>query len=159
MAEKRKLLRIKNDFQQKLILQTLMSTFIGINVIIIYLFLGPLSKVDTPDMLIAVVVVIMEVVTMVVVYRFSLVASHRIAGPVFVFERALKRMAEGDLTQQVSLREHDNFHESADVFNATIGELRTRILKLRGLIDKVQGDLAAEQGDPRLVEISEALRD
>ena len=136
MAEKRKLLRIKNDFQQQLILQTLLMTFISINVIVIALFIGPLSKVDSPNVLIAWIVSILEVVAVVVIYRLSLVASHRIAGPVFVFERALKRLADGDLVQEVRLRQKDNFHETAEIFNQTLAALRGRLLRLQELANE-----------------------
>ena len=160
MSDKRKLLRIKNDFQQRLILQTLMMTFISINIIIIYLFLGPLSEVSSPNELIGIVIAALELITIAVVYRMSLVASHRIAGPVYVFERTLKRLAEGDLTQRVQLRSKDNFHESAEVFNQTIEELRQRIVRLQDLVDsalKVEED--SEELTHRLGEIRQAMAD
>ena len=159
MAEKRKLLRIKKDFQQRLIMQTLMMTFISINVIIIYLFLGPLNRPDSPNEMIGLIIGGLEILTIVVVYRFSLVASHRIAGPVFVFERTLKQLSEGDLTQRVSLRSNDNFHESAEVFNATIEELSTRITRLQVLADTTLAELNSDSAGKSLEEISAVLKD
>jgi methyl-accepting chemotaxis protein len=144
MAEKRKLLRIKNDFQQQLILQTLLMTFIAINVIIIALFIGPLAKVDSPNILIAWIVAILEVVAVVIIYRLSLIASHRIAGPVYVFERALKHMAEGDISADVRLRKKDNFHESAEIFNQALAALRERIERAQNLAAGMSGDGADE---------------
>ncbi len=134
MAEKRKLIRIKNDFQQRLILQTLSALFISINVIVIYLFLGPLKTGVVRTDIIGPVIGLLEVVAFYVVYRLSLIASHRIAGPVYVLERSLMRLADGDLTQQVKLRKGDNFHETAEIFNLTVADLRERILRAkRGL--------------------------
>jgi methyl-accepting chemotaxis protein len=159
MADKRKLLRIKNDFQQRLILQTLMLTFISINVIIIYLFLGPLDRADSPNEVIGLVIGILEIIAIAVVYRFSLVASHRIAGPVYVFERSLRQLSTGDLTQQMRLRNTDNFHESAEVFNATIEELRSRITHLQKLADNTLAALDEDAAGKSLEEISAVLKD
>jgi methyl-accepting chemotaxis protein len=141
MAEKRKLLRIKNDFQQKLILQTLSAVFISINVIVIYLFLGPLKSGLVRTDIIGPIIGILEVVTFVIVYRFSLIASHRIAGPVFVLERGLKHLADGDLTQELRLRKGDNFHETAEIFNLTLADLRERIIRAKRGLDN-PGDAA-----------------
>lgn len=158
MADKRKLLRIKNDFQQRLILQTLMMTFISINVIIIYLFLGPLDRADSPNTVIGLVIGLLEIAAIAVVYRYALVASHRIAGPVYVFEKSLERLAQGDLTRHVRLRSKDNFHESAEVFNATIDELRNRIGQLQALTDRTLAELDG-RNEESLREVSRSLQD
>jgi methyl-accepting chemotaxis protein len=145
MAEKRKLLRIKNDFQQRLILQTLAALFISINVIVIYLFLGPLKSGLVRTDIIGPVIAILEVVAFVVVYRLSLIASHRIAGPVYVLEQGLKRMAEGDLTVELKLRKGDNFHEAVDIFNLAIGDLRERIVRAKQLIEQPDDHAVQEE--------------
>lgn len=144
MAEKRKLLRIKNDFQQRLILQALSALFISINIIIIYLFLGPLKSGIVRTDIIGPVIAILEVVAFVVVYRLSLIASHRIAGPVYVLEQGLKRLAEGDLTVELRLRKGDNFHEAIDIFNLTVADLRERIVRAKQLV--------AQPDDPKVME-------
>ena len=152
MAEKRKLLRIKNDFQQKLILQTLSAVFISINVIVIYLFLGPLSSGLVRTDIIGPVIAILEVVTFVIVYRFSLIASHRIAGPMFVLERGMKRLAEGDLTVELKLRKNDNFHETIETFNLTVADLRERIIRVNKLINEPDDQVVMEEAKIALAE-------
>jgi len=157
MAEKRKLLRIKNDFQQRLILQTLSAVFISINVIVIYLFLGPLSSGLVRTDIIGPVIAILEVVSFALVYRFSLIASHRIAGPIFVLERGLKRLAEGDLTVELSLRKNDNFHDAIEVFNLTVADLRERVIRTKKLVDNPEDASAMEDARVALAEFRTGL--
>ncbi|MDX1593821.1 MAG: methyl-accepting chemotaxis protein [Gammaproteobacteria bacterium] len=152
MAEKRKLLRIKNDFQQRLILQTLSAVFISINVIVIYLFVGPLKSGVVRTDIIGPVIGIMEVIAFAIVYRFSLIASHRIAGPVFVLERALRRLAEGDLTQEVRLRKGDNFHDTVEIFNLAIADLRERVIRAKRAVSEPDNAEALEDARDALAE-------
>lgn len=156
MAEKRKLLRIKNDFQQRLILQTLSALFISINVIVIYLFLGPLKSGLVRTDIIGPMIAILEVVAFVIVYRLSLVASHRIAGPVYVLEQGLKRMAEGDLTVELKLRKGDNFHEAVDIFNLAIADLRERIIRAKQLVERPDDPGVLEEARAALAEFKTA---
>lgn len=156
MAEKRTLLRIKNDFQQRLILQTLAALFISINVIVIYLFLGPLKSGLVRTDIIGPVIAILEVVAFVVVYRLSLIASHRIAGPVYVLEQGLKRMAEGDLTVELKLRKGDNFHEAVDIFNLAIGDLRERVIRAKKLVERPDDPAVQEEARVALAEFKTA---
>jgi len=157
MAEKRKLLRIKNDFQQKLILQTLSAVFISINVIVIYLFLGPLKAGVVRTDIIGPIIGILEVVTFVIVYRLSLIASHRIAGPIFVLERGLKRLADGDLTQELRLRKGDNFHETVEVFNLTLADLRERVIRAKRGLDNPGDAAVMEEAKAALAEFKTSL--
>jgi methyl-accepting chemotaxis protein len=144
MAEKRKLLRIKNDFQQKLILQTLMMVFISINVVVIYLFLGPLADAGTRTDIIGIVIAIMELIAFGIIYRFSLIASHRIAGPVFVLERSFDRMASGDLEQTIQFRKDDNFHETAEKLNTALSALHERISAIKSTANEASKENALD---------------
>lgn len=87
-------------------------------------------------------------VLMVAVYGLSLAAvyflivyhSHRIAGPVYRFAQALKKISEGDLTQQVKLRKHDFLQELGIEINRlaqaqgnTVTDLRTAVRSLKNL--------------------------
>lgn len=51
--------------------------------------------------------VLLYALNLVGVYLLFVYHSHRIAGPVYRFADALKRIGDGDLTQRVVLREHD----------------------------------------------------
>ncbi|MBI4057442.1 MAG: methyl-accepting chemotaxis protein [Elusimicrobia bacterium] len=62
------------------------------------------------------------------------VISHRIAGPIFRFEKSAKVVATGDLTHRVSLRSGDQLMELQEEFNRMVGNLQSLIQKDRTLI-------------------------
>ena len=47
----------------------------------------------------------------------SIFITHKLAGPVFVFERMARNMAEGNLTVRAHLRERDDLHDLAEYLN------------------------------------------
>ncbi len=51
--------------------------------------------------------VIVYCLNIVAIYALIVYHSHRIAGPVYRFANALRRVGEGDLTQQIKLRKYD----------------------------------------------------
>jgi HAMP domain-containing protein len=63
--------------------------------------------------------------------------SHRIAGPVYRFERILREVAAGRYTSTVTLRRSDELQHLAVALNMAISATRTR---LRDLADAVNGE-------------------
>lgn len=61
--------------------------------------------------------VIKVVMYMVIVLIVSAVVSHRMAGPIFKFEKSCATVASGDLTHRVYLRKGDQLIELQDHFN------------------------------------------
>ena len=61
-----------------------------------------------------------------VVYA-SLLLSHRVAGPIYRFERSADEVAQGDLTHKVFLRQRDELVELRDSFNAMVDSLRGKV--------------------------------
>lgn len=57
----------------------------------------------------------------------SLLLSHRIAGPLFRFEKSAERVAAGDLSLRVVLRKEDEFLGFQDKFNGMLESLRNRV--------------------------------
>jgi len=74
----------------------------------------------------------------------SLKASHRIAGPVYVFAREIAKLGKGDLTARISLREKDMFQPEADKMNTSIAALRTRIGTIKALSEQLQQAQSAD---------------
>lgn len=58
---------------------------------------------------------------MVMVLIVSAVISHRMAGPIFKFEKSCSTVAEGDLTHRVYLRHGDQLTDLQDHFNNMTG--------------------------------------
>ncbi|MEF3279528.1 MAG: methyl-accepting chemotaxis protein [Elusimicrobiota bacterium] len=53
----------------------------------------------------------------------SAVISHKIAGPIYKFEKSCQKIAEGDLTHRVYLRKGDSLIELQDAFNNMMEKL------------------------------------
>lgn len=142
MADKRKTLDIKHDFQHGLVMQTLLTLIIAINVMVIVLMLISASRYGPPPMWIPLTIVAIEVVTFILVYRRSLAASHRIAGPVFAFERALGAVGRGEFHHRVRLRSTDHFQETAKLLNGALDAVEERLDTIRTAAEA----LAAQPG-------------
>ena len=155
MEEKRSKTMIKNEFQHRLILATLLITLITLNIIIMaatmmdYMY-GDSDGIFNPF---TVSVAVMEVVAVVIVFFISKRISFRIAGPVYAIERTLNKMREGDLAQQLKLREGDHFGEVADAINELLSVYRERLASAQRLLEQ-NGELSAEQRR----ELEETLR-
>ena len=58
----------------------------------------------------------------------SIYVTHRIGGPLVQFRNAIKRLADGDLTTRVRLRQGDYLAAEADAFNDMRGSLGASLL-------------------------------
>jgi methyl-accepting chemotaxis protein len=79
-----------------------------------------------------------EFILIAAIWYGSLKASHRIAGPVYVFAREIARLGEGDLNARIELRDQDMFQPEAEQMNRSIAALRTRIAAVKGLSEQLQ---------------------
>lgn len=70
---------------------------------------------------------------------FSIFISHKIAGPIYRFEKTLQAIAGGDLTMRVGLRKRDEFKHLADTMNQMVSELRNSFSSNRTLIEEMTG--------------------
>lgn len=70
-------------------------------------------------------------------------ASHRIAGPVYVFTREIARLGEGDLNARIALRDKDMFQPEAEQMNKSLTALRSRIEQIKSLSDQLQATHAS----------------
>ena len=68
----------------------------------------------------------------------SLKLSHRIAGPVYVFDREISRVGAGDLTAKINLRDMDMFQPEAQSINDSIAALKDRLVKIKELAGQLQ---------------------
>jgi len=64
---------------------------------------------------------------------FGLLASHRLAGPLFKLERYLNTVADGDYSQKIAFRRQDFLDDFATQINSTMESLEDRRLQAREL--------------------------
>lgn len=137
---KRKQLYVKRQFQQSMLLQSLLITFIIINVIVMATFWAIDSVADLQQLkfTMAITIGLLEVIGFISLYRLNLKSSHRIAGPIFSMERCLRSIEQGNLTTTLQLRKSDQFPETAEQLNATISSIRGRINRAQYLAARIQ---------------------
>ena len=154
MSEQRKQVIVKRKFQHNLALVITLSLFVFINVLFVagYFIIESFSDISQLKQILAYAIAATEITALLVVYRISIIESHRIAGPVFVLERSLRQVKEGDLSFTMRLRAKDHFHETRDRFNETLEELRTRIEKAQTLSRALQEKLPPESEARTLAE-------
>lgn len=61
----------------------------------------------------------------------TLVISHKIAGPMFRFDRDIQRIAQGDLKSRIHIRKGDQLEEVANSLNNMIVSLNQKVTTIR----------------------------
>ena len=143
MDERRHTVITKNQFQHRIILHTVLMTFIILNAVIILGFLVSdlYSGYELSRTTLAVSIGVIELAALVVVYIFSRKISSRVAGPVYAMERRLKTLADGDVTLHLTLRKDDYLHEVSDLVNESIDKFHDHIERTRAVAEKLKSEL------------------
>lgn len=137
---KRRQMYVKRQFQNSMLLQATLITFIIVNVIIVTVFwaIDSFSDLQKFKSTLSYLIAAIEIVGFLVLYKLNLKASHRIAGPIFSMERCLGNVEQGDLTGTLKLRKADQFPETAEQLNTTLATLRKRINNAQYLAAQIQ---------------------
>ncbi|HOI42614.1 MAG TPA: methyl-accepting chemotaxis protein [Elusimicrobiales bacterium] len=85
---------------------------------------------------------------MVIVLIMSAVVSHRMAGPIFKFEKSCATLAEGDLTYRVWLRKGDHLEDLQEQFNNMAGSLQQSVKEAKEAVVGVKAGLEAAAAKP-----------
>ncbi|MBI4055832.1 MAG: methyl-accepting chemotaxis protein [Elusimicrobia bacterium] len=72
-----------------------------------------------------------------IIFFVSLYVSHRIAGPIYRFEKSTRLVGEGDLTHRVSLRKGDELGGLEEEFNRMVASLQLKVQKDRNLAQHI----------------------
>lgn len=131
----------KFQYQYSLLIAALAVLLINGFIIIRMLFPGEQPLALTTSMASGLATV--EFILVASIWYGSLKASHRIAGPVYVFSREIAKLGTGDLTARISLRDKDMFQPEAEQMNNSITTLRTKISAVKELSEQLQQAQAA----------------
>lgn len=85
-----------------------------------------------------------------------LFVSHRIAGPLYRFEKEVARIRDGDLTTRIRLRSRDQMTDMARCLNEMTVGLREKILAIQNELDEL---IRANEGGRTPKELEERLLD
>ena len=88
---------------------------------------------------------------------FAFFYSHRVSGPIYRLEKALKNLADSDALQEIHFRRNDLFHGLAEHFNAAIRKLRDKQQSERQTLKTIHEKLQAGKGDQALHELHHLL--
>jgi methyl-accepting chemotaxis protein len=138
MDNRRKTIVINKKFQYQYALLIAALTVLLVNgfIIVRMLFPGEHPLALSTQLIIGIAAV--EFFLIAAIWYGSLVASHRIAGPVYVFAREISRLGEGDLHARIVLRDKDMFQPEAEQMNKSIAALRTRLTAVQGLAEQLR---------------------
>ena len=131
MSERRKILLINAVQQRRIIMGGILMAILLINSLaILMVFIRPslLADIEFGQTL---ALSGLEIIIVTVIAYFSLILSHKIAGPAYAIARDLKRLGSGDLTVRTRLRKGDFHTEVADAFNITAETLCGKIKTLK----------------------------
>lgn len=133
---------IDKDFQKSFILKfcALVAAGAGLMILILYLLTRLSTTVSivksrvvvmtTADFLLPLLlqtVVIVTIAVGITTAIFTLIISHKIAGPLYRFKQTFKELSQGNFSSQVRLRKDDQLHEVATEFNQMINAVRNQI--------------------------------
>lgn len=146
---KRRILFIDKKFQSRFIINFCSLVAGGglITIAILYLFTMNTSTVSivnsrvvvktTADfllpLLVQTVAVVMIIIGMATV-AVTLLASHRIAGPLYRLKKVINSLGEGDFSEDFRIRSRDQLQDVAELFNKMI-------IKLRGRLKAIEKDV------------------
>ncbi|HOW28720.1 MAG TPA: HAMP domain-containing protein [Elusimicrobiota bacterium] len=143
---KRSTLIIKRKLQYKYIVLVMCSVLLAIGLIswdIYYTFgsdmVHDLMDPGLYDLFLEVNQILMAklLIYLVVVAVVALFVSHKLAGPIFRFERSARIVSGGDLTYRVHLRKGDELMDLQDEFNNMMDSLHAKVSKDRQLSEKL----------------------
>lgn len=97
--------------------------------------------------------IILVFVNVIIVFMVSVMYSHQTAGPAYKLEKSIKRITDGDLTFQVSLRRNDNLKELATALNELLNKFRTTLSQAKTLADGIDDKLGAMKNDEKYAQI------
>lgn len=159
-AARRKTIYIYKDFQRSFIFSFCMATFGAMLAVSLILFiLIKLLPADSGSILPILIWVNALVMLALVSLAFivALNASHKIGGPLYRFENTLDNIAQGDLTQYITLREGDKLQGLADHINAMSQSLNDHLMQVKSQVQQLRRQAGDKGADPELLSALEQL--
>jgi len=146
MNNRRQTIVINKRFQYQHSLLIAAAAVLLVNGFIIVRLLVPGAQPLYLPTSMAVAVALVEFILIASIWYGCLRASHRIAGPVYVFAREISRLGEGDLSARIALRDKDMFQPEAEQMNKSLAALRARIEHVKDLYNQLQA-MHSDGGD------------
>ena len=88
----------------------------------------------------------------------TLLVSHKLAGPLFRFQKELNQIGEGDLTQAIKLREKDQITAMAESLDQMRASLQEKVMAIKEEVENIMESTSRQDVPPELVEQLNQLR-
>ncbi len=150
MDNRRSRVVINSKFQYQYSLLTVSLTVLLVNLFVIINAVLPDSAGFPLTTKQTLLLAIVEVILIAGVWWGSLLASHKVAGPVYVIVRQMEKLADGDMTARVRLRKKDIFQDEAVMINNCIEVLHERLHEVRKIATEIE-QLADQDSEKRTV--------
>lgn len=153
---------IKKDFQAKFILKFCLLLLAGVIVSMALLFFFSQDTltssfhnsrlvIKNTGLVILPSIVYTGLITLVLLTIGTVIVilfiSHKIAGPMFRFEKELREIGEGNLTKKVLLRNKDQAAELADAINEMTATLQKKVFSIQTELERIR-EAARQQNVP-----------
>ena len=148
MANRRESIVINKTFQYQYSILVVALTVLTVNLFVIIRMFYPSDQPLVMDMMSAFGLAAIEGVLIAGVWYGSLKASHKIAGPIYVFAREVAKLGEGDFTANINLRSKDMLQDTAAEMNNSFATLRTKIVTLKDISQQLD-EAQSQGGDTR----------
>jgi methyl-accepting chemotaxis protein len=148
MANRRHSIVINKPFQYQYSILVVALTVITVNLFVIIKMFYPSDQPLVMDMTSALGLAAIEGLLIAGVWYGSLKASHKIAGPIYVFVREVTKLGEGDFTANIDLRQKDMLQDVAADMNNSFAALRAKIVTLKD-ISRQLDEAQSQGGDTR----------
>jgi methyl-accepting chemotaxis protein len=149
---KRRQYFVQKGFQSKFILKFCMILLVGIIISIGLLFLFSENTLTSsfeqsrlvikntasailPNVFLSHLIAFVLITLLTIV--ITLLVSHKLAGPLFRFQKELKEMGSGDLSNVIKMRKDDQVKAIADGLNHMRANLRQKILDIREEVEQI----------------------
>ena len=152
MNDRRKTLLVNAIQQRRFVMGAVLTGIILINLTVICATIFDPQLIDVIDTRHIVFLAGIETVTVLSIAYFSLILSHKIAGPAYALARDLKKLAEGDLTVEIHLRKGDFHLEAADALNITANILRDKMKSIKLELAKLETQRNIDEETRKTVE-------
>ena len=164
---KRKQYFIKKDFQFKFILKFCFIILIGaiLSTGLLFLFSQDTLTssfqqsrlvIKNTSLAILPALIYTNLITLVLItlstIAVTLFVSHKIAGPLFHFEKELKEIEKGNLTQSIKLRKKDQATDLADSLNKMTSSLHEKVLDIRTVVENLIESASRQNAPQELIE-------
>ncbi len=137
MENRRQTIVINKNFQYQYSILVVALTVLAVNLFVIIRMLYPSDHPLVMDMASTLGLAAIESILIAGVWYGSLRASHKIAGPIYVFSREVAKLGHGDFTAHIDLRRKDMFLDTAREMNDSFSSLRSTIVRLKDVAQQL----------------------